>query len=66
MSGRTAVQNAMIQYSQEVGRGYVDRDEAARMRGGTTGLFFDGIVEAQLHRQPRPDRRGSPRKSSAS
>lgn len=50
MSERTAVQNPMIQYAHEAGWEYVDRDEAAQMRGGTTGLFFDGILEAQLHR----------------
>ena len=50
MSERTAVQNPMIRYAQEIGWEYITPEEALTLRGGETGLFFSGLLEAQLFR----------------
>src|ERR1017187_3885094 len=50
MSERSAVQNPMLKYSQEIGWEYVRPDDALALRGGDTGLYFSGILEAQLVR----------------
>ncbi len=50
MSERSAVQNPMLKYAQEIGWEYVKPDDALAFRGGDTGLYFTGILEAQLVR----------------
>src|SRR5215472_14719310 len=50
MSERSAVQNPMLKYAQEIGWDYVKPDDALVLRGGDTGLYFSGILEAQLVR----------------
>src|SRR5690348_5876094 len=40
----------MLKYAQEIGWEYVRPDEALALRGGDTGLYFSGILEAQLVR----------------
>ena len=48
MSERSAVQNPMLQYASEIGWEYVAPEEALRLRGGDTGLYFAEVLEAQL------------------
>lgn len=50
MSERTSVQNPMLKYAQEIGWEYVEPDLAMQYRGGDTGLYFTGLLEAQLLR----------------
>jgi type I restriction enzyme R subunit len=50
MSERSAVQNPMLKYAQEIGWEYVKPDDALAFRGSDTGLYFTGILEAQLVR----------------
>ena len=50
MSERAAVQNPMLRYAQEVGWDYLKPEEALGLRGGDTGLYFSGTLEAQLFR----------------
>src|SRR5437870_5047752 len=50
MSERSAVQNPMLNYAEEIGWEYVAPDDALSLRGGDTGLYFTGILEAQLVR----------------
>jgi len=40
---RTAVQEPIIKYAQEVGWNYVSPDEALRLRNGKTGIVFRDI-----------------------
>src|SRR5262249_10729616 len=47
---RLAVQNPMIRYAKSVGWEYVRPEDALTLRGGDTGLYFTGILEAQLLR----------------
>ena len=48
MSERSAVQNPMIRYAQQIGWVYVRPEEALRLRGGETGRFFTDVLAAQL------------------
>ncbi len=48
MSERSAVQNPMIVYAQQLGWTYVPPNEALRLRGGETGRFFTDVLTAQL------------------
>lgn len=50
MSERSAVQNPMLKYAEEIGWEYLRPEEALALRGGDTGLYFTGILEAQLVR----------------
>ncbi len=50
MSERSAVQDPMLKYAEEIGWEYVRPDDALSLRGGDTGLYFTGILEAQLVR----------------
>ncbi len=50
MSERSAVQNPMLKYAREIGWEYVRPDDALGLREGDTGLYFSGILEAQLVR----------------
>lgn len=50
MTERTAVQNPMLRYAQEIGWEYVPPEEALRLRGGEGGLYFREVLEAQLFR----------------
>lgn len=50
MTERSAVQNPMLQYAQDIGWEYVPPDEALRLRDGETGLYFTPILERQLLR----------------
>jgi type I restriction enzyme, R subunit len=50
MSERFAVQNPMLRYADAIGWEYVRPDEALSLRGGDMGLYFTGILEAQLMR----------------
>jgi type I restriction enzyme R subunit len=40
----------MLKYAQEIGWEYVKPDESLQFRRGDTGLYFSGILEAQLVR----------------
>src|SRR6266511_1709154 len=48
MSERSAVQNPMIKYAQQIGWTYVRHDAALRLRGGETGRFFAEVLAALL------------------
>jgi type I restriction enzyme, R subunit len=50
MSERSAVQNPMLKYAEEIGWEYVRPDDALAFRGGDAGLYFTGVLEAQLVR----------------
>ncbi len=50
MSERSAVQNPMLKYAQQIGWEYVNPGDALGFREGDTGLYFNGILEAQLVR----------------
>ena len=50
MSERSAVQNPMLKYAQEIGWEYVCPENALSFRSGDTGLYFTGILEAQIVR----------------
>jgi type I restriction enzyme R subunit len=50
MSERSAVQNPMLKYAEEIGWEYIRPDDALSLRSGDTGLYFIGILEAQLVR----------------
>ena len=50
MSERSAVQNPMLKYAEEIGWEYVRPTDALSFRSGDTGLYFTGILEAQLVR----------------
>lgn len=50
MSERSAVQNPMLKYAQEIGWEYIKPEDALALRGSDTGLYFSGILEAQLIR----------------
>ncbi|MBM4274362.1 MAG: HsdR family type I site-specific deoxyribonuclease [Deltaproteobacteria bacterium] len=50
MNERAAVQNPMLRYAQEVGWEYLKPEKALEFRGGETGIYFSGILEAQLFR----------------
>src|SRR5437868_1960845 len=40
----------MLHYAQDIGWAYVSPEEAQRLRGGETGLYFTSILTAQLLR----------------
>src|SRR5438105_13294821 len=50
MSERSAVQNPMLKYAQEIGWEHIKREQALALRGGDTGMYFTGDLEAQLMR----------------
>ena len=50
MSERSAVQNSMLKYADEIGWKSVSRSEALQMRHGDTGLYFADVLETQLMR----------------
>lgn len=50
MSERSAVQDPMIRYAQQIGWEYITPEEALQLRGGESGLFFNGELTAQLIR----------------
>ena len=50
MSERSAVQNPMLTYADEIGWKPVSRLEAAQKRGDNTGLYFADVLESQLMR----------------
>ena len=50
MSERTSVQSPMLKYAQEIGWEYIKPELAMQFRGGDTGLYFTGPLEAQLLR----------------
>lgn len=50
MSERSAVQNPMLRYADEIGWEYVNPENALRMRGGESGLYFTQILQEQLLR----------------
>src|SRR3989454_806528 len=50
MSERSAVQNPMLKYAEEIGWEYVRPEDALALRSGDTGLYFTGVLEAQLTR----------------
>lgn len=50
MSERLSVQNPLLKYAQEIGWEYITPDLAIQFRGGDTGLYFTGLLEAQLLR----------------
>jgi type I restriction enzyme R subunit len=50
MSERTAVQNPMLRYADDIGWDYVSATKALQLRGGEAGLFFTDVLRAQLLR----------------
>ena len=50
MSERSAVQDPMIEYADEIGWKSVSQSEAMQMRRGDTGLYFANVLETQLMR----------------
>lgn len=48
MSERSAVQNPMIKYAQQIGWQYVIPAEALKFRGGDTGMYFTDVLRSQL------------------
>jgi type I restriction enzyme R subunit len=50
MSERSAVQNPMLKYADQIGWTVISCEEALALRRGDTGLFFADILEAQLLR----------------
>lgn len=48
MSERSAVQNPMLRYADEIGWNKVSQETALEWRGGETGLFFHDILREQL------------------
>jgi type I restriction enzyme, R subunit len=48
MSERSAVQDPMLKYAGEIGWQRVSREEALRLRGGDTGLYFSDTLRQQL------------------
>lgn len=50
MSERSAVQNPMLKYAEEIGWEYIRPEDALALRGGDTGLYLTGVLEAQLVR----------------
>ena len=48
MSERSAVQNPMLKYADEIGWKSVSRSEAMQMRRGETGRYFADVLKAQL------------------
>ena len=53
MSERSAVQNPMLEYADEIGWKSVSQSEATQMRYGDTGLYFIDVLKAQLMRLNR-------------
>ena len=53
MSERSAVQDPMIKYADEIGWKSVSASEAMQMRRGDTGLYFIDVLKAQLMRLNR-------------
>ncbi|MGC9455792.1 MAG: hypothetical protein ACP5HU_13170, partial [Phycisphaerae bacterium] len=47
---RDSVQNPMIDYAREAGWEYVSPEEAARLRGGETGMVFRELFINQMQR----------------
>ena len=50
MSERSAVQNPMLRYAEQIGWEYVTPEDALQLRGRDTGLYFREVLEAQLLR----------------
>ena len=50
MSERSAVQDPMLTYADEISWQSVSRLEAMQMRGGDTGLYFADVLKSQLMR----------------
>ena len=48
MSERSAVQNPMLKYADEIGWESISASEAMRMRRGDTGLYLFDVLETQL------------------
>ena len=48
MSERSAVQNPMIKYADEIGWQSISASAAMQMRRGDTGLYFIDVLKAQL------------------
>ena len=48
MSERSAVQNPMLKYADEIGWKFISASEAMRMRRGDTGLYLFDVLETQL------------------
>jgi type I restriction enzyme R subunit len=50
MSERSAVQNPMLRYAQEIGWDYLEPEQALILRSGEAGLYFKDVLETQLLR----------------
>ena len=49
MSERSAVQEPMLKYADEIGWARVSRSQAMQMRGGSsTALYFVDVLKSQL------------------
>lgn len=49
-SERESVQKTMVKYAREAGWEYVEREEAARLKGGRTGLLFKETFARQMQK----------------
>lgn len=48
MSEKSAVQDPMVNYADDIGWDYVSPSDALALRGGETGVLFRDVLEAQL------------------
>jgi type I restriction enzyme R subunit len=48
MSERSAVQNPMLKYAEQIGWDYIAPEDALSLRNGETGLFFADLLKTQL------------------
>ena len=53
MSERSAVQDRMLEYADEIGWESIPRLEATQKRGDNTGLYFINVLKTQLMRLNR-------------
>ncbi len=47
---KSAVQNPLLRYAEEVGWGRISPEEALRLRGGKTGIFLHDVLVSQLQK----------------
>lgn len=50
MSERSAVQNPMLKYAQEIGWQYATPTESRCMREGDTGIYYSEVLRSQIQR----------------
>lgn len=50
MSEKTVVQNPLVDYTEQIGWDYVNRDKAVEFRRGETDIFFYDLLKEQIVR----------------